>query len=81
MHAYYGGELVFYASSIFMLAFWEERRKDFPVMMLHHIASVILIILSHLGRYAVWPGEARATLQLIVIALAITFGCNRVHHV
>lgn len=40
-------ELAFYISSIGMLVFWETRRKDFVVMMTHHIATVVLIALSY----------------------------------
>ena len=53
--AYYAAELTFYLSSTFMLVLWEERRKDFHVMMLHHLMSVFLIAASYTTRYAVTP--------------------------
>jgi hypothetical protein len=41
----------FYTYSIFALLFWETRRSDFGVSMSHHIATVVLIILSYIFRY------------------------------
>lgn len=41
----------FYTYSIFALVFWETRRKDFGVSMGHHVASVILIVLSYVFRF------------------------------
>jgi len=41
----------FYTYSIFALMFWETRRSDFGVSMSHHVASVILIVLSYILRY------------------------------
>jgi len=41
----------FYTYSIFALMFWETRRSDFGVSMSHHVATVILIILSYVFRY------------------------------
>lgn len=43
----------FYTYSIFALMFWETRRKDFGVSMSHHIATVVLIVLSYILRYVV----------------------------
>lgn len=43
----YCGELAFMVSSVFMLLYWETRRKDFPVMMTHHFATIALIALSY----------------------------------
>ena len=34
-------------ASVFMLIFWETRRKDFAVMMTHHVATITLIALSY----------------------------------
>ncbi|CAK9157359.1 unnamed protein product [Ilex paraguariensis] len=45
---YTGG---FYTYSIFALIFWETRRSDFWVSMGHHVASVILIVLSYIFRF------------------------------
>lgn len=45
---YYAAEGAFYTASIFMLVMWEERRKDFLPMLLHHIATVVLIAVSYL---------------------------------
>ncbi|KAL7001315.1 Ceramide synthase 1 loh3 [Sarracenia purpurea var. burkii] len=42
----------FYAYSIFALIFWETRRSDFGVSMGHHIATLILILLSYILRFA-----------------------------
>lgn len=42
----------FYTYGIFALMFWETRRSDFGVSMGHHVATVILIILSYLLRFA-----------------------------
>ncbi|KAK8567463.1 hypothetical protein V6N13_105427 [Hibiscus sabdariffa] len=41
----------FYAYSIFALIFWETRRSDFGVSMGHHVATVILIVLSYIFRF------------------------------
>ncbi|KAF6169090.1 hypothetical protein GIB67_038587 [Kingdonia uniflora] len=43
----------FYTYSIFALVFWETRRSDFGVSMSHHIATVILIVLSYIFSYEV----------------------------
>lgn len=45
---YVGG---FYAYSILALLVWETRRSDFGVSMAHHVATVILIVLSYILRY------------------------------
>ncbi|KAL8137200.1 hypothetical protein V2J09_003201 [Rumex salicifolius] len=42
----------FYTYSIFALIYWETRRSDFGVSMGHHIATVILILLSYIFRFA-----------------------------
>ncbi|CAN6447936.1 unnamed protein product [Victoria cruziana] len=42
----------FYAYSIFALVFWETRRSDFGVSMSHHVATLILIVLSYILRFA-----------------------------
>ncbi|WVZ26480.1 hypothetical protein V8G54_005024 [Vigna mungo] len=42
----------FYSYSIFALIFWETRRSDFGVSMSHHVATVILIVLSYIFRFA-----------------------------
>ncbi|KAG8072230.1 hypothetical protein GUJ93_ZPchr0006g41748 [Zizania palustris] len=42
----------FYTYSIFALQFWEIRRSDFGISMVHHIASVFLIALSYIFRFA-----------------------------
>ncbi|KAH8500849.1 hypothetical protein Peur_042636 [Populus x canadensis] len=41
----------FYTYSIFALIFWETRRSDFGVSMSHHLATVILIVLSYILRF------------------------------
>ncbi|XP_023876327.2 LOW QUALITY PROTEIN: ASC1-like protein [Quercus suber] len=42
----------FYTYSIFALIFWETRRSDFGVSMGHHFATLILIVLSFIYRFA-----------------------------
>ncbi|XP_010528019.1 PREDICTED: LAG1 longevity assurance homolog 3 isoform X1 [Tarenaya hassleriana] len=42
----------FYTYSMFALIFWETRRSDFGVSMGHHIATLILIVLSYLCRFS-----------------------------
>ncbi|KAF3784933.1 longevity assurance-like protein 3 [Nymphaea thermarum] len=42
----------FYSYSIFALVFWETRRSDFGVSMSHHVATLILIVLSYIWRFA-----------------------------
>lgn len=42
----------FYTYSIFALIFWETRRSDFGVSMSHHVATLILIVLSYVLRFA-----------------------------
>lgn len=42
----------FYTYSIFALVFWETRRSDFGVSMGHHVATVILIVLSYVLRFS-----------------------------
>ncbi|GLT66437.1 hypothetical protein SLA2020_388020 [Shorea laevis] len=42
----------FYTYSIFALIFWETRRLDFGVSMSHHVATLILIVLSYIFRFA-----------------------------
>lgn len=41
----------FYAYSIAALLTWETRRKDFSVMMSHHVVTVILIGYSYITRF------------------------------
>lgn len=42
----------FYTYSIFALLFWETKRSDFGVSMSHHVATVVLILLSYIFRFA-----------------------------
>ncbi|KAF8005774.1 hypothetical protein BT93_K0147 [Corymbia citriodora subsp. variegata] len=42
----------FYTYSLFALVFWETRRSDFAVSMGHHAASIILLVLSYMFRFA-----------------------------
>ncbi|XP_059655604.1 ceramide synthase 1 LOH3-like [Cornus florida] len=42
----------FYTYSIFALIFWETRRSDFGVSMSHHVATVMLIVMSYILRFA-----------------------------
>lgn len=45
---YVGG---FYTYSVFALVFWETRRKDFVVTMVHHIAAVSLALGAFMFRF------------------------------
>ncbi|XP_047338786.1 ceramide synthase 1 LOH3-like [Impatiens glandulifera] len=40
----------FYVYSIFALVFWETRRSDFMVSMVHHLATVFLLVMSYIVR-------------------------------
>ncbi|KAG8654257.1 ceramide synthase 1 LOH3 isoform X2 [Manihot esculenta] len=42
----------FYTYSIFALVFWETRRSDFLVSMAHHVATIILLVMSYVFRFA-----------------------------
>lgn len=48
---YYMCQCGFYLYSIGALVKWETRRKDFSVMMSHHIITVILISFSYITRF------------------------------
>ncbi len=52
---YYAVEGAFYTASVFMLLFWEERRKDFHAMLLHHVATSSLIAVSYFFSCAPHP--------------------------
>ena len=47
---YYVLELGYYLQGVVSLLFWETRRKDFAVMMSHHIVTIVLITFSHWAR-------------------------------
>ncbi|KDD73621.1 hypothetical protein H632_c1994p1 [Helicosporidium sp. ATCC 50920] len=50
LRSYYELEAGFYAASSVMLVCWEVRRRDFGIMLLHHVVTVTLIVLSqHVG--------------------------------
>lgn len=49
LYMYTGG---FYTYSIFALIFWETRRSDFGVSMIHHVSTAILIMLSYICSFA-----------------------------
>lgn len=51
LKAYYTYAGGFYTYALFALIFWETRRSDFLVTMVHHIATIILIVLSYVCRY------------------------------
>ncbi|KAH9292357.1 hypothetical protein KI387_012354, partial [Taxus chinensis] len=42
----------FYTYSFFAAIFWETRRSDFVLTILHHVATVVVIILSYVLRFA-----------------------------
>ncbi|XP_071705870.1 ceramide synthase 1 LOH3-like [Rutidosis leptorrhynchoides] len=48
LYMYTGG---FYVYSIFALIFWETRRSDFGVSMGHHVATLVLIVMSYICRF------------------------------
>lgn len=43
----YALETAYYLATTVMLAFWEVPRKDFQVMMTHHLATVVSIIFTY----------------------------------
>lgn len=43
----YGIQTGFYGCSVFMLRYWETRRKDYYVMMTHHFTTLMLLVTSH----------------------------------
>lgn len=59
MRLLYHGQLGFYVSSIFMIIFWEIRRRDFAVMFSHHIATALLIGASLHYRCGRWARGCR----------------------
>ncbi|CAN1796306.1 ASC1-like protein [Linum perenne] len=42
----------FYVYSTFALMFWETRRSDFSVSMGHHLATLALLLISYITRFA-----------------------------
>ncbi|KAF8111828.1 hypothetical protein N665_0072s0039 [Sinapis alba] len=48
LYTFVGGLNVY---SLFALFFWETRRSDFKVMIVHHIVTIFLIILSYVFRF------------------------------
>ncbi|KDP20043.1 hypothetical protein JCGZ_05812 [Jatropha curcas] len=42
----------FYTYSIFALIFWETKRSDFVISMSHHVATIFLLVLSYILRFA-----------------------------
>lgn len=48
---YYMSQCGFYIYSIAALLLWETRRKDFSIMMSHHIITTILIGFSYITRF------------------------------
>ncbi|CAO2813189.1 unnamed protein product [Amaranthus hypochondriacus] len=48
---YYMCQCGFYLYSIAALVTWETRRKDFSVMMSHHVITVLLIGISYITRF------------------------------
>eukprot|EP00249_Psilotum_nudum_P016761 c25977_g2_i1 orf=581-1456(+) len=47
---YYTSQCGFYMYSIVALLVWETRRKDFGVMMSHHVITLVLIAYSYISR-------------------------------
>jgi hypothetical protein len=52
---FYTFQCGFYIYSVAALLFWETRRKDFDVMMTHHIVTIGLIAYSYITGYVVFP--------------------------
>ncbi|ERN00610.1 hypothetical protein AMTR_s00091p00092100 [Amborella trichopoda] len=48
---YYMCQCGFYAYSIAAILKWETRRKDFHIMMSHHVITVVLIWMSFISRF------------------------------
>jgi ceramide synthetase len=51
MKLLYTGQCGFYVYSVAALLVWETRRKDFGVMMTHHIITIFLITYSYADGY------------------------------
>ena len=47
---YYMCQCGFYMYAVAALIAWETRRKDFSVMMSHHVVTIILLAYSYLTR-------------------------------
>jgi hypothetical protein len=47
MRRLYALETSYYLATVVMLAVWEVPRKDFPVMMAHHFATVVAIVFTY----------------------------------
>ncbi len=47
MRLLYACETSYYLATVLMLALWEVPRKDFHVMMTHHLATVVSIIFTY----------------------------------
>lgn len=62
---YYLCQCGFYLYSIAALLAWETRRKDFAVMMSHHVITVILLGVSYLTRYHLYVMRVPKNLKLI----------------
>ena len=48
----YSVECGFYLHSIYATLYMDERRKDFVVMLCHHVLTLVLIIVSYATRQA-----------------------------
>ena len=51
LSAYYLSEGAFYLASLFMLLHWEVKRADFAAMLVHHVATALLIAGSRALRF------------------------------
>ncbi|KAL5216222.1 hypothetical protein ABZP36_007623 [Zizania latifolia] len=68
----------FYTYSIFALMFWETRRSDFGVSMSHHVATVLLIVLSYLSSFMVYSSSnIFSILDSQKYKLRIYLGCGQ----
>jgi hypothetical protein len=47
----YAFQCGFYVYSIAALVVWETRRKDFGVMMTHHVITILLMVFSYIDGY------------------------------
>jgi len=60
----------FYIYSVAALLYWETRRKDFNVMMTHHIVTIGLISYSYIGGYV---SSRVPTLMILVCSMYYSF--------
>lgn len=50
-------ECGFYLHSIYATLYMDEKRKDFVVMLIHHVLTLVLITVSYSTRWAYWTTD------------------------